>query len=134
MHIGRGIRRAFWSNSDGHISFLAGTHFGAWGNPYCVFDGGTGPVRAPCGAAERRQRSLHAPEWQPDDTGDATPGDHPGGTVSASQKKATSTTTNGTKSPPSPKSGRVVGWIFKNGETVAIERHECDARPSDEKN
>lgn len=32
---------------------------------------------------------------------------------------------------PTLKAGREVGWIFKNGEAVAIERHECDKRPSD---
>jgi hypothetical protein len=26
------------------------------------------------------------------------------------------------------KPGRQVGWIFKDGEVVAIERHECEAR------
>jgi hypothetical protein len=29
------------------------------------------------------------------------------------------------------KAGREVGWIFKNGEAVAIERHECDDRNSE---
>jgi hypothetical protein len=30
------------------------------------------------------------------------------------------------------KPGRQVGWIFKNGEVVAIERHECDARKDED--
>jgi hypothetical protein len=29
---------------------------------------------------------------------------------------------------PTLKAGREVGWIFKDGEAVAIERHECDNR------
>ena len=29
---------------------------------------------------------------------------------------------------PPLKPGRQVGWIFKDGEVVAIERHECDVR------
>jgi hypothetical protein len=32
---------------------------------------------------------------------------------------------------PTLKAGREVGWIFKNGEAVAIERHECDHRNSE---
>jgi hypothetical protein len=32
---------------------------------------------------------------------------------------------------PTLKAGREVGWIFKNGEAVAIERHECENRASD---
>jgi hypothetical protein len=32
---------------------------------------------------------------------------------------------------PTLKAGREVGWIFKNGEAVAIERHECDNRNSE---
>ena len=30
------------------------------------------------------------------------------------------------------KPAREVGWIFKNGEVVAIERRECEARSEDE--
>jgi hypothetical protein len=132
MHIGRGIRRAFWSNSDGHISFLAGSHFDARGNPYCLFNRCVGVVPLPCGSGERGGWNLHAPRWQPDDTGDATAGEHPGGTVSASHNKTMSTSAGGAKPVSPPKPGRVVGWIFKDdGETVAIERHECDARPDE---
>jgi hypothetical protein len=29
---------------------------------------------------------------------------------------------------PDLKAGREVGWIFKYGEAVAIERHECEFR------
>jgi hypothetical protein len=29
---------------------------------------------------------------------------------------------------PPLKPGRQVGWIFKDGEVVAIERHECEVR------
>jgi hypothetical protein len=29
---------------------------------------------------------------------------------------------------PTLKAGREVGWIFKDGEAVAVERHECDNR------
>ena len=32
------------------------------------------------------------------------------------------------------KPGREVGWIFKNGEVVAIERQECDSRVNEEAN
>jgi hypothetical protein len=33
---------------------------------------------------------------------------------------------------PTLKAGREVGWIFQNGEAVAIERHEHDSRCNDE--
>jgi hypothetical protein len=33
---------------------------------------------------------------------------------------------------PPLKPGRQVGWTFKNGEVVAIERHECEFRTSEE--
>jgi hypothetical protein len=32
---------------------------------------------------------------------------------------------------PTLKAGREVGWIFKNGEAVAIERHECESRSNE---
>jgi hypothetical protein len=35
---------------------------------------------------------------------------------------------------PTLKAGREVGWIFKNGEAVAIERHECDDRTGETAN
>ena len=35
---------------------------------------------------------------------------------------------------PALKAGRQVGWIFKNGEAIAIERHECEFRISEDAN
>jgi hypothetical protein len=35
---------------------------------------------------------------------------------------------------PDLKAGREVGWIFKYGKAVAIERHECDMRISEDAN
>jgi hypothetical protein len=33
---------------------------------------------------------------------------------------------------PPLKPGRQVGWIFKDGEVVAIERHECEDRNAED--
>ncbi len=33
---------------------------------------------------------------------------------------------------PDLKAGREVGWIFKYGEAVAIERHECEFRVAED--
>jgi hypothetical protein len=34
--------------------------------------------------------------------------------------------------PPTLKAGREVGWYFRDGEAVAIERHECDPRAGED--
>jgi hypothetical protein len=47
-------------------------------------------------------------------------------------KKATGCDGNVGESLPPLKPGRQVGWIFKNGEVVAIERHECEIRGAEE--
>ena len=76
-------------------------------------------------------RGHRAPGSQPDDTGPATAADHCGGMVNGAAKKgkAKEEKTN----PVAPlKPAREVGWIFKNGEVVAIERRECEARSEDE--
>jgi hypothetical protein len=39
---------------------------------------------------------------------------------------------SGAESLPPLKPGRQVGWTFKNGEVLAIERHECEFRTSEE--
>jgi hypothetical protein len=44
------------------------------------------------------------------------------------------TDTSGCEPLPDLKAGREVGWIFKYGEAVAIERRECDMRISEDAN
>ena len=46
--------------------------------------------------------------------------------VNSAVKKVTEGDTN--TALPHLKAGREVGWIFTNGEAVAIERHECENR------
>jgi hypothetical protein len=52
--------------------------------------------------------------------------------ASSPVKKSTGNDTGVAESSTAFKPGRQVGWIFKNGEVVAIERHECDARNDEE--
>ena len=76
--------------------------------------------------------TLRAPGLQPDDTEAATPEDQSG--VMASEPAPNAETDDAKCSEPLPvlKAGRQVGWIFKNGEAVAIERHECDFKISED--
>jgi hypothetical protein len=67
---------------------------------------------------------------QPDDTGLATTGDQADDMVNNPVKKVTEGDTN--TALPHLKAGREVGWIFANGEAVAIERHECEDRLSED--
>ena len=52
--------------------------------------------------------------------------------VNSAVEKVTEGDTNIALPLPQPlphlKAGREVGWIFTNGEAVAIERHECENR------
>jgi hypothetical protein len=73
-----------------------------------------------------------APGLQPDDTGLATAGDQADDMVNGPVKKVTASDTNGVTPLPYLKPGREVGWIFKYGEAVAIERHECETRSSED--
>jgi len=61
---------------------------------------------------------------QPDDTGLATTGDQADEMVDNPVKKVTQGDTSNAL--PHLKPGREVGWIFTNGEAVAIERHESE--------
>ena len=79
-----------------------------------------------------------------------TPGRHPDGnrstpelphrgtTVGAMVKRASKkqgeqdTDTKCAEPPPTLKAGREVGWFFRDGEAVAIERHECDPRAGED--
>lgn len=65
-----------------------------------------------------------APGLQPTDTGLATTGDQADDMVNGPVKKVTLSETSGVTPLPYLKPGREVGWIFKYGEAVAIERHE----------
>ncbi len=67
---------------------------------------------------------------QPDDTGLATTGDQAGDMGDNPVKKVTEGDTN--TALPHLEPGRQVGWIFANGEAVAIERHECEDHPSED--
>ena len=69
---------------------------------------------------------------QPDDTGLATTGDKADAMVNGSVKKVTESDTDVPHPLPRLKPVREVGWIFSNGEAVAIERHECEIRQSED--
>ena len=72
-----------------------------------------------------------APRLQPVDTRPATAGDHCGGMVTSPTKKGKAK--NADAEPVAPlRPAREVGWIFKNGEDVAIERRECESRESED--
>jgi hypothetical protein len=73
-----------------------------------------------------------APGLQPDDTGLATTGDQARDMVKDPVKKVTGCDENVAESLPPLKPGRQVGWIFKDGEVVAIERHECEIRSAED--
>jgi hypothetical protein len=77
-------------------------------------------------------QTLWAPEWQPIHTWVATPADQADGMTRRSAKDNEADDAKCAEPVPTLKAGRQVGWIFKNGEAVAIERHECDSR-DDEK-
>ena len=51
--------------------------------------------------------------------------------VNSAVEKVTEGDTNIALPLPHLKAGREVGWIFTNGEAVAIERHECENGPSE---
>jgi hypothetical protein len=76
--------------------------------------------------------TAQAPGSQPADTGPATTADHPGEMASAQQKTVEAGQTSCAKPLPAFRPGRQVGWIFKDGEAVAIERHESETRASEE--
>jgi hypothetical protein len=69
---------------------------------------------------------------RPDDTGLATTGDKADAMVNGAVKKVTESDTDVALPLPRLKPGREVGWIFSNGEAVAIERHECEIRQSED--
>ena len=73
-----------------------------------------------------------APGLPPDDTGLATTGDQADDMVNSAVEKVTEGDTNIALPLPHLKAGREVGWIFTNGEAVAIERHECENRLSED--
>jgi hypothetical protein len=51
--------------------------------------------------------------------------------MSGPVKKVTGSDVHVAEPLPPLEPGRQVGWIFKDGEVVAIERHECDVRHAD---
>jgi hypothetical protein len=69
---------------------------------------------------------------QPVDTGLATTGDQADDMVNGPVDKVTEGDTDIALPLPYLKAGREVGWIFTNGEAVAIERHECEDRVSED--
>ena len=71
--------------------------------------------------------SQQAPGLQPDNTSPATATDHPG-RMSVRHKKVPVGDTNYAESFAELEPGREVGWFFKNGEAVAIERQEGAGR------
>jgi hypothetical protein len=73
-----------------------------------------------------------APGSQPDNTGPATTGDQAAYVVNSSAKRMSGSDVHVAEPLPPLKPGRQVGWIFKNGEVVAIERHECDVRGAED--
>ncbi len=73
-----------------------------------------------------------APGLQPTDTRVATPGDHAGSMAKRGGKKELECDATCGEALPTLKAGREVGWFFVNGEAVAIERHEADARNSED--
>jgi hypothetical protein len=76
--------------------------------------------------------ARRAPGLQPVDTGVATPGDHSLGMAKPSAKKELERETACSEPLPTLKAGREVGWFFVNGEAVAIERHEAEARNNED--
>jgi hypothetical protein len=77
---------------------------------------------------------ARAPGLQPEDTGPATTRDHSGGMARCPKRDVSDGDEPSTEHLPTLKAGREVGWIFKNGEAVAIERHGCDGRGNEEAN
>ena len=75
---------------------------------------------------------VMAPGLQPDNTGPATTKGQAGGMVNGKAKEAEGGDGNVDESLPPLKPGRQVGWIFKSGEVVAIERHKCDIHSAEE--
>ena len=73
-----------------------------------------------------------APGLQPVDTGVATPARHCGGMAKPPAKKQRARDTSCDEPLPTLKAGREVGWLFVNGEAVAIERHELEARNNED--
>ena len=78
--------------------------------------------------------SVHAPELQPDHTGVATPRVQCVAMVKRSTQTEAEKDTDTKCAEPLPtlKAGREVGWFFLDGETVAIERHECNLRAGED--
>jgi hypothetical protein len=76
--------------------------------------------------------ARRAPGLQPVDTGVATPRDHAGGMAKSTAKKERELDTACGEPLPTLKAGREVGWFFVNGEAVAIERHETEARNTED--
>jgi hypothetical protein len=71
---------------------------------------------------------------QPDITAIATPTGQCVEMVVGPEDKVTDSGTCGAEPLPDLKAGREVGWIFKYGEAVAIERHECEMRVTEDAN
>jgi hypothetical protein len=65
---------------------------------------------------------------QPIDTGPATTEDQADHMASNTAKRVSGGDTHVAEPPQHLKPSREVGWIFKDGEVVAIERRECEAR------
>jgi hypothetical protein len=49
-------------------------------------------------------------------------------------KRVTESDMNCVEPLPRLKAGREVGWIFTDGEAVAIERHQCEIRTGEDAN
>jgi hypothetical protein len=73
-------------------------------------------------------QKLRAPRSQPDHTKSATTRDHRGGMASIRSNKEVASDTRIAESIPELKPWRELGWIFKDGEAVVIERQRSDVR------
>jgi hypothetical protein len=80
------------------------------------------------GGAPAPFQTLWAPGLQPNHTWPATTGEQAGGMTRRPAKDSEEGDGACAEPLPTLKAGREVGWIFKNGEAVAIERHECEHR------
>jgi hypothetical protein len=89
-----------------------------------------GYIREFCGG--QNSEVVRAPGLQPDHTGPATTVEQGGDMANRPESKGVSRDTKCEESLPPLQPGREVGWVFKNGEVVAIERHECEHRFSEE--
>jgi hypothetical protein len=77
------------------------------------------------------RQTLWAPGLQPNHTWSATVGEQAERMTRGPAQDSEHTDTTCAEPLPTLKAGREVGWIFKNGEAVAIERHECESRSNE---